>query len=902
MKLLPTRTTGLLRCSTFAVLLLILSPVGVLGATSLEELQTLGVQIKLAADRADAGSPPDRARLSELQQELERIASSADGQDERSRAKFRAVSALFSRLSLQVEHSPSAVPPATHDGTGAVANATQRGLDVENVRARHGDDCRTALGVSAMLPVRVTLAAAGAPGADAWFHFIPAASGHFRFSTDSVGADPMIEVSDACGRSAHVLARNDDDVGLDASATVFATAAQAVFVHVKNSASGGIVILRVDDANGSISGTVSDAASGLALAHVTIDIFNAYGGYYGVGATTDLAGHYSAQVLPGNFYVRAHTANPYLDTLYPSAVCAYASYPYTLQNCPLDEAQLVSIEDGTNLTGVDIAMTTGFRLAGALRDNANQPLSGSVTVYNGSGTWLATVNTDYVGHYSIGPMPQGAYKAAASANGHGSQLFDQIACSGSLQQACDTAKATPIAVTDKDVVAINFNLPLLARIEGAVTAAGGQPITGGFSLGLLDEFGNNVSAGYFYGDHYDYGPLAPGKYYVYASAARYFSQLFDGVDCSLDCSFDVAQATEVTIDHDGQVAHADFQLDPLPQVHGHIQDAVSGLPLPNVSVAASSTPPANFSAAGYATTNADGDFVLDALRPGAYYVWAQSDDHVDEVYPDLPCEQLGYGYYGYGTQCDVSGAVLLTIARGQIPPALDFSLTPSSAISGRASTRIEPGADLPALVEVDVYNGAGAFVGSANADLQGNYVVGDLPPAKYFPAAALNGYASSFIPQLWQNVDCPLGCAPTTGSGIDVPSATTVADIDFSLLRRDAIVGRITDDLDAPISGVLVDLFEASTRTYVASAISDAAGYYAAAGATGNVYFVGTEAGGAYIDQVYSGIACPSGTAYFGLCALTYATPVAMTYAIVQPRRVDFHLQMNDVVFANGFD
>jgi hypothetical protein len=179
--------------------------------------------------------------------------------------------------------------------------------------------------------------------------------------------------------------------------------------------------------------------------------------------------------------------------------------------------------------------------------------------------------------------------------------------------------------------------------------------------------------------------------------------------------------------------------------------------------------------------------------------------------------------------------------------------------------------------------------------------VNDLAPGKYFAAAAVNGYGS-FVPQVWQNIDCPAGCAATTGTGIVLPAATTAQGIDFALLRRDAIVGRVTDNFGAPLPGVLLDLFDAATGTYVNSGISDGGGYYAAGAATGQVYFLATDAGGAFIDQVYSGIKCPAGTAYFGLCALTNATPVAVIFAAIEPHRVDFQLEANDVVFLNGFE
>src|SRR5205807_2121007 len=104
------------------------------------------------------------------------------------------------------------------------------------------------------------------------------------------------------------------------------------------------------------------------------------------------------------------------------------------------------------------------------------------------------------------------------------------------------------------------------------------------------------------------------------------------------------------------------------------------------------------------------------------------------------------------------------------------------------------------------------------------------------------------------------------------------------------------------IGGAVIDLFDAATNVYKASGISDAQGFYAVGATTGYSYFVATDAGAGYVDQIYSGVSCPAGAAYFGLCAFSNATSVGLGSAGTQPHIVNFTLQGGNAIFHNGFE
>lgn len=895
MNAIPSWTIGQWRFRCRALLALVFFAPAALAGVSPQDLQALGARIKDASDQVDAGMPVPPQAVSELARQFSVLRGALPAEADRpARQKFLAVAVLLARLQQQTANESQAAP-LVHSAK------LHSPIDREIVTAQHGSTCAVALGVSEALPVQVMLAAAGQQNAQAWFRF-GSAPGRYRFTTNSVAADPTIEVFSSCASSAKLLASNDDTLGLDAAAAVaIAEPDGEVFVHVTNTGAGGTTVLSVSDANGAVSGVITDTKTGQPITNGIVYLLSVPYGYSVASGYTDQNGNYLVPVAPGTYYAQM-LADGYVEILYPNVTCGpLRSYGY-IGNCQVAQAQAVTVSSGATHGNINAALSSGQRISGIVRDTGNQPLVGSVTLYDSiTGNALEYGGTDGFGRYTFLTLPPGGYQLSTQVGGYGEQMFDHVACGGALQNVCDLSKSSTIAITNADVAA-DFDLDALASIEGNVIGPDSLPISPyGATVNVADATGaivaqSNTDAN----GHYSAGPLATGSYRVYAFANNYFSQVFSGIDCGPDCLNGTPGATGITISHDGQVATADFQLHALPVVQGHVQDAMSGLPLANVFVTSSIYPPSGYySAAASATTDSNGNFSLTGTPAGKFYVLAQSNDHIDQIYSGIPCEQFGYYYYA-GTPCDVSTATQLVIDPNTTPGALNFSLQRSSSISGHMLQRADTTTDLPAITEIDVYNGAGTDVASVQADTSGAYTVSDLPPGTYYVAAATNYY--DYLEQLWQNTDCPSPCAPTSGTPVVLGAGDARSGIDFSLLRRSAIVGRVRDALGIPIAGVVVDLFYSSSGNYVASAISDVQGFYSVGGNTSDSFDLATEAGAGFIDQVYSGVACPAGPAYFGLCSLTGATPVPVSNNSTQPTVVNFVLKLGDRVFASGFE
>jgi hypothetical protein len=853
----------------------------------LKGLRELAVRIKQDIDTLRRGEGLDARQIDLQRHALRNFAPDAQADSrEPSAQKYAAVARLLDEVEYRAQQAPAAA-------------AARPQLDREVLAAQHGGTCASALGISAQTPVEIALGASGQTGDEAWFRLEPGTAAGYIVTTDARGADPALEILSDCAAPT-AQASNDDAVGLDAQVAVRTPTRKPLLVHLTNSGDGGAVVLSVSAADATIAGRVTEAGSGQGIAFPDLNFFTSTGGNIYVSVQTDSAGNYSATLPANQYYVRA-SASQHVTELYPNAQCSLGGYYYGIAGCDEQHAQLVTATSGSTTSGINIALATGQRIFGTVRDQDNQAVaSAQVVLMDTNGHDLENVQADQFGRYQVSTLPDGNYVLRATGNYYNSrfasQMYNHVTCEGPLLQQCDAAKANVLGIAGNDLGGIDFNLQQLASIHGHVAGPSQA------SVYVVTLGGQSVAQAYTNAQgNYSAGPLSVGQYYVYATSGGFFSQLHASIICGADCVSSLGSGTPIQIAQQGQSPQIDFQLTPLPVQHGHMQDAISGLPLAGVQVSASPLPPANFHAISNTVTDANGDYSLPGPQPGNYYLWAQSIDHIDQVYSGIACEQPG-GIYSYSNPaCDVTGAMLMTITPSTTTlPDANFALQPSSSIAGHVSLRGGPGVDIPASNSfVQIYDTAGVQLMGTYVDALGNYVASDLSPGTYF--AAVN--AQYGFGQIWKNIDCFDVCAPTLGTPIAVGANTAVTGVDFMLTRPDTIIGQVTDEHNVPLAGVLVDLFDANTLGYVTTAATDDQGGYLVSANLGNAYFVATEAPGNYIDQIYAGVSCPNGPAYQHQCAFAGATSVVLTYGATQPHVVNFALSLPpDEIFAATFE
>ena len=148
--------------------------------------------------------------------------------------------------------------------------------------------------------------------------------------------------------------------------------------------------------DGSISGVVVDAGTGLPLAGICVNVEN------GPGAQTDSTGAYSITGLSdGAYKVQFHDCNPspqYLDQWY-------------LGHDDSSSADMVPVTAGADTPLSDVQLVMGVSVAGTVTDGSGTPVGGVQVNVNPMNPGQSTgVQTQPDGTYRTSPLPPGDYK------------------------------------------------------------------------------------------------------------------------------------------------------------------------------------------------------------------------------------------------------------------------------------------------------------------------------------------------------------------------------------------------------------------------------------------------------------------------------------------------------------
>jgi hypothetical protein len=146
--------------------------------------------------------------------------------------------------------------------------------------------------------------------------------------------------------------------------------------------------------------------------------------------------------------------------------------------------------------------------------------------------------------------------------------------------------------------------------------------------------------------------------------------------------------------------------------------------------------------------------------------------------------------------------------------------------------------------------------------------VGGLAGGGYF------AYAETFdhLRELYRELPCSPGCVPTTGTRIPVAIAQGTGGVDFTLVRLGRIEGRVLDGATGlPITGIRVDLYNASGQPVSGGGYSGTSGWYTIERITAGTYHLRTDSSWQnVVDELYDDITCEP------TCDVTTGTPVVV--------------------------
>ncbi len=549
-----------------------------------------------------------------------------------------------------------------------------------------------------------------------------------------------------------------------------------------------LILLPFASHSATISGTVTDAGSGLPIegASVAITDVNAYFGTPMDLVVTDASGSYSLTftVDPGAFPTqRLGPTTPavvagdvLLEVVAPVNAPMRAGDVLGVVNCfffcELNDQSLpelvgaISIADGDS-RAENFALEAGATLSGTVTASGGGPLAqvpivvftanpaerynaasfGTVTDVSGNYTSVTAVKP---GNYFLGagsdsfisePLPYGNFVA---------QAFGGFTCEF---LSCVIGATTPVSVMGStNVGGLDFVLEPGGELSGQLIYADtGLPLSTPDSAQIrvwTPDDGRNLAQFTVRTDAF--GAEFDASFSIQGLVGSYIIEIDPGPSLETNlirilndgqsCPFagcDRADGVPITLVAGSPVVR-DFALQRGGKITGTLTDAASGMGVDGgfstgitVLNAAGEVVGGGFIQDGGLITTADGIvpgnyFVATGERFGAIGISSQDNfTFADSAYVD----QAYLGVNCQGLVCDLSAATPVTVTAGSVTTGIDFSLTTGFYLSGTV-TAAGSGEPLAGR-NVEIYATTGRRVQLSRTDDSGNYRSNGLPPGDY---------------------------------------------------------------------------------------------------------------------------------------------------------------------------
>lgn len=506
---------------------------------------------------------------------------------------------------------------------------------------------------------------------------------------------------------------------------------------------------------GTLSGTVTEAGSGLPIDDGLVRIYTSSGTSAGIAFPNSSGVYTYTGLANGTYYARTEGTN-YFDELWNDLPC-----PKTV--CTPTAGTPITITAGTSTA--NFALVRGGAITGTLKvTGSGAPItSGLVRVYYANGTSVGTAFPDAAGTFLLGGLPAGNYFARTEGTGYFDELWDNKPCA---QRNCTPTTGTPIVVAANATVTAHFVLDPGGAVAGTLTAVGtGLPIDDG---AVRIYRANGTYLGLAFPDsagRYRYGGLEAGSYLARTDDTGYSDELWNDRPCPQGvCTVTTGDAIAVSAN---ATSTADFALGLGGGIEGSVTEDGTGLAIDDGFVRIYN---AAGTSLGIAFPDASGHYVYGGLAAGNYFARTEDTGHFDELFNGIACPQR---------VCTPTTGTPIVV--GSSNASANFSLAKGGIIAGTLRTL---GSSQPITSGyVHIYNAAGTSLGIAFTDNAGAYRYGGLAAGAYYARTEGTGH----IDELWNNFPCAqTQCTPTSGTPISVAGAG-VSTVDFVLAGSETI-------------------------------------------------------------------------------------------------------------------
>jgi uncharacterized surface anchored protein len=496
---------------------------------------------------------------------------------------------------------------------------------------------------------------------------------------------------------------------------------------------------------GNITGTVTNAVTGLPIRNMFVGIFAPNGGGAGAAVTNEV-GFYRVTMPPGTYAAAIRDVPGYANQLYNGLPCA--------GNCSVGSGTQIPVTTGATTGNINFALVPGVggTITGTLTNAATSAViaNANVQVLTAAGTLIGSVPTNASGVYTLSGLAPGQYYVRTNApQPFINQLHSGVVCTNC---AVTASGGTLITLTAGSTATINFSLASGGRITGTVTNSAGGAALQGIAVQLFGSAGQSLGS-YATNASGNYGTpaLPPGTYFLKTAATaaqNFIDKVYSDVPC-VPCS--VGIGTAVSVIGTATTANINFALTTGGLITGTVTDAsAGGAPIPAMSILV-------VDSAGVllknTTTDASGNYAVGGLPTGTYFVRTNPN----ALTQNYTIQQ--YNGLAFNGQPTLGTPVGVTV--GGATTGINFAISSGGAISGKVTG--DASAPLGS-VQIVVYASDGKLARTVSTDALGNYFLFGLPAGTYYVSTNTPSFETPFyIDELYDNKPC-LNCVTLSGA------------------------------------------------------------------------------------------------------------------------------------------
>jgi PKD repeat protein len=574
--------------------------------------------------------------------------------------------------------------------------------------------------------------------------------------------------------------------------------------------------------DGEITGKVTAAASKAAIAGIEVcaaeDVYEVE--LFGHCAKTNSSGEYSISSLsPGRYGIGFFAPDGSGLNYIPQY---YQGQSYTF------EAELLSVEAGKTVSGIDAALQVGGEITGKVTGASSKAPIVGIEVCASGELDRQCATTSSGGEYTLPGLAAGSYEVSFTApEGRGLNFVTQY-----YNEKPAYSSFNPVTVeVGQTSSGIDATLQTGGQVTGKVTSASTKATLSGIEVCATSEVSGERCAETGAEGEYTVSGLVSGSYTVafyVPDGLNYLTQFYNHKSTSHEA--EVVSVTEgaTTLGVNATMAVGG-------EIAGTVTDATTKADVADVEAC-----PVTRSG-GYAgecaTTSSSGAYTIMGLESGEYTV---------VFYPGVGQNYITQYYEDKPTSSEADG---VSVTAGAATSGVDAAMLPAGEITGKV-TAASSKAPLGGIEACPLTVGGGYEGPCATTNSGGEYAIVGLVTGEY----KVEFYSTATLRYVTQFYDAEP--ASSQAKPIAVTAGSTASGIDAALVLGGQITGKVTGASGGTsLSDIEISVYEANGEQFIASTTTDAAGEYTVSGLGGGEYkleFVPDYGGGNYLPQFYS--------------------------------------------------